>query len=206
MHPSETAGRYDQIARWWQQNVPQQYGMAALQRALGFAPKSGTSLDVGCGSEGRFMKALRLHGFEPEGLDVSPAMIELARARDPGAVFHTADISTWEPGREYDFITAWDSTFHLPLELQEPVLRKLCGALAASGVILFTCGGGDAGEISGSFQGQEFEYSTLGVEAFVQILHQCGCLCRHVEYDQFPEGHVIIIGEKKAPTTAAGRS
>jgi SAM-dependent methyltransferase len=202
MHPTETAERYDQLARWWQGHVPPQYGLAALDRALRFAPKQGSSLDVGCGSEGRFMKVSREHGFEPEGLDVSPAMIELARARDPDAVFHTADISTWEAPRQYAFITAWDSTFHLPLELQEPVLRKLCEALVPKGVILFTCGGGEPAEIQGSFEGQDFEYSTLGVEAFVRILQECGCLCRHVEYDQFPENHVIIIGEKKAESTS----
>ncbi|WP_367873591.1 trans-aconitate 2-methyltransferase [Luteolibacter sp. Populi] len=197
MHPSETADRYDQLALWWQGNVPPTYGVAALERALRFAPKSGASLDVGCGSQGRFMSILREHGFEPEGLDISPEMIALARERDPGAVFHTADISTWEPPREYAFIAAWDSTFHLPLDLQEPVSRKMCDALVPSGVLLFTCGGGEAGEIRGSFQGQDFEYSTLGVEVFVRILHECGCFCRHVEYDQFPEGHVVIIGEKK---------
>ena len=197
MHPSETADRYDQLARWWQGKVPPQYGLAGLERALRFARKEGASLDVGCGSEGRFMKVLRTHGFEPEGLDISSAMIELARERDAEAVFYTADISTWEVPRSYAFISAWDSTFHLPMELQEPVLRKLCGALEAKGVILFTCGGGEPSEIKGSFQGQDFGYSTLGVEAFVRILHECGCFCRHVEYDQHPEEHVIIVGEKK---------
>ncbi|WP_052572820.1 methyltransferase domain-containing protein [Haloferula sp. BvORR071] len=198
MEPSETADHYDQIARWWQGNVPPTYGLAALERALRFAKKEGASLDVGCGSEGRFMKVQRAHGFAPEGLDVSPAMVELARERDPEAVFYTADVSTWEVPRKYVFISAWDSTFHLPLDLQEPVLRKLCAALGPAGVILFTCGGGEAGEIKGSFQGQDFEYSTLGVEAFVRILDECGCFCRHLEYDQYPEGHVVIIGARKA--------
>lgn len=196
MSPRETARRYDQIARWWQENVPPSYGLTALRLALRFAPSNGTALDVGCGSQGRFMQALREHGFQTEGLDVSAEMIVLARERDPDSTYHIADVSTWAFPRNYDFISAWDSTFHLPLDLQEPVLRKLCAGLAPSGVLLFTCGGGEAGEIEGSFQGQDFGYSTLGVESFVRILDEEGCMCRHVEYDQYPEKHVVIIAQK----------
>jgi predicted TPR repeat methyltransferase len=197
MQPSETATGYDKIARWWQENVPSEYGLAALKRAVMFAPEGGIALDVGCGSEGRFMALLREKAFETEGVDISAEMIALARERDPGSRFYTADIATWDIPRKYDFISAWDSTFHLPLDLQEPVLRKLCNALGTAGILLFTCGGGEAGEIRGTFQGQEFGYSTLGVETFVRILNESGCLCRHVEYDQYPEKHVLVIAEKK---------
>ena len=195
MSPAETASRYDRIARWWQENVPPVYGLSALRLALRFAPATGIALDVGCGSQGRFMEALRAHGFQTEGLDASAEMIALARESDPLSRYHTADISRWIFPKRYDFISAWDSTFHLPLALQEPVLRKLCAGLSAGGVLIFTCGGGEAGEIRGSFQGEEFGYSTLGVEGFVRILDEEGCLCRHVEYDQYPEKHVVIIAE-----------
>lgn len=198
MKPSETAAGYDKIARWWQENVPSNYGLAALKRAVMFRPKGGIALDVGCGSEGRFMTVLRDNGFETEGVDISAEMIALAKERDPASRFHTADIATWEIPRKYDLISAWDSTFHLPLDLQGPVLRKLCDGLGSGGVLLFTCGGGEAGEIQGTFQDQVFGYSTLGVEAFVRILNESGCLCRHVEYDQYPEKHVVVIAEKKA--------
>lgn len=197
MNPTETADRYDKIARWWQENVPDSYGLAALERALRFAPKGGVSLDVGCGSQGRFMRVLREHDFQTEGVDVSSAMIELAKEKDPASRFYTADIAAWELPGKYDFISAWDSTFHLPLDLQEPVLRKLCDGLTPGGILLFTCGGGEASEIRGTFQGQEFGYSSLGVETFVHILAEAGCLCRHVEYDQYPEKHVVVIAEKK---------
>ena len=42
--------------------------------------------------------------------------------------------------------------------------------LNPNGVILFTCGGGHTiREVSGAFQGQDFDYSTLGVDTFLQI-------------------------------------
>lgn len=196
MEPSQIGANYDAIALWYQQNIPATYGVAALERALAFTAGKGVALDVGCGSHGRFLERLEAEGFQTEGLDISAKMIELARERTPNAAFHVADICQWEPPKKYNFISAWDSTFHLPIGEQEPVLRKLCGALAPGGVLLFTCGGGPAGEITGSFADHEFGYSTLGVEEFVRLLHLSGCFCRHVEYDQWPEGHVHLVAQK----------
>ena len=197
MKPSETADHYDRLALFWQRNTPESYGVAQLQRALRFVENRGRVLDVGCGSHGRFVEILSREGFRAEGMDISPEMIALARQRSPQVEFHLADICEWElPGR-YDFISAWDSTFHLPIEEQEPVLKKLCAGLAPRGVLLFTCGGVEAEEITGTFEGEEFGYSTLGIEEFVRILRACGCHCRHVEYDQFPpEKHVYIVAQQ----------
>lgn len=196
MHPREIASHYDALALWYQENVGAGYGVAQLERALRFATRRGPALDVGCGSEGRFLGIFKREGFQPEGLDISGKMIELARPRHPGLIFHHADICEWEPPRAYDFISAWDSTFHLPLESQEPVLRKLCAALSPGGLLLFTCGGTERGEITGSFGGRTFGYSTLGVNGFLRLLASFGCDCLHLEHDQYPESHVSIIARK----------
>jgi SAM-dependent methyltransferase len=196
MNPATIGARYDAIAHLWQRDTPDTYGIAALERALRFCTRSGVALDVGCGSQGRFLDRLRTHGFRTEGLDISPVMITLAKERSPDTLFHTADICEWEPAGAYDFISAWDSTFHLPLASQAPVLAKLGRALRHQGVLLFTCGGGPAGEIVGTFHGQEFGYSTLGVNEFVLVLETAGLECVHVEYDQPPEKHVYIVAVK----------
>ncbi|MBD2105288.1 trans-aconitate 2-methyltransferase [Leptolyngbya sp. FACHB-261] len=198
MDPKDTAARYDQIAHWWQnehQNSP--YGIAQLERAIQFTSQRHSALDVGCGSSGRFIKTLFEHGFQAEGLDISREMINLAKQLHPEITFYVEDICRWIPPKLYSLISAWDSTFHLPLEAQEPVIEKLCNALEPGGVILFTCGGGHTNsEISGAFQGQNFEYSTLGVDAFLRILAKQNCTCRHLEYDQYPENHVYIVAQK----------
>lgn len=198
MTPHETGKRYDRIADWWwRQPEVSNYGLAQLERALKFAKPTGAALDVGCGSEGRFIRRLLQQGYRVEGLDVAPGMIEIAAKRSPECAFHVADISQWTFPKQYDFISAWDSTFHLPLDLQEPVLKKMCSGLNAGGVLLFTCGGGEEpGEISGSFGGEDLDYSTLGVSGFLKVLHDCGCAVKHLEYDQYPENHVTIIATK----------
>ena len=198
MDPNDTAARYNQIAQWWQtQHQNSSYGIAQLERAIQFVSARHAALDVGCGSSGRFITTLSQHGFQPEGLDISQEMITLAQHLHPDVTFYLDDISHWIPPKRYSLISAWDSTFHLPLNLQEPVMQKLCDALEPGGVVVFTCGGGHTkGEIAGSFQGQTFEYSTLGVETFLKILAECRCTCRHLEYDQYPERHVYIIAQK----------
>ena len=198
MEPKETGAHYDRIAhQWQQQHVASTYGLAALERAIQFLENKSAALDVGCGSSGRFIKVFTQQGFTPSGVDVSPEMIALARQQLPGVTFYVGDICTWPLPQKYDLISAWDSTFHLPLAEQEPVLKKLCDGLKPQGVILFTCGGtGGPQEISGGFAGETFDYSSLGVDEFLRLLVEFGCSCKHVEYDQYPEKHVYIIAQK----------
>jgi len=198
MKPEETGSHYDRIALWWQeQHLDSTYGIATLERAIKFTENRSTALDVGCGSSGRFIDVLIKHGFTPSGVDVSAEMISLARQRHPDVAFYAADICTWQLPQTYDLISAWDSTFHLPLSEQKPVLKKMCDGLNPNGVLLFACGGTiGPEEISGGFQGETFDYSTLGVDEFLRLIREYGCTCRHVEYDQFPENHVTIIAQK----------
>ncbi|HJR80158.1 MAG TPA: class I SAM-dependent methyltransferase [Anaerolineales bacterium] len=198
MRPEETGSHYDRIALWWQQkHLHSTYGMAALERAIKFTKNKSTALDIGCGSSGRFIDVSIKHGFTPTGLDVSAEMIALARKRHPDVTFYIEDIGTWQLPQKYDLISAWDSSFHLPLAEQKPVLKKMCEGLNPNGVLLFTCGGGTGPEeISGGFEGQAFDYSTLGVDEFLRLTVEFGCTCKHLEYDQFPENHVYIIAQK----------
>jgi SAM-dependent methyltransferase len=196
MEPSDIAKSYDRLALGWQQNTPATYGMRQLLRALQFVTSKGAALDVGCGSQGRFIEKLIQDGFVPEGIDISREMIALASQRHPAVTFHNADICEWQLPKSYSFISAWDSTFHLPIHQQEPVLKKLCAGLLPGGILLFTCGGVDADEITGIFNGEELGYSTLGIEKFAQLLIQFGCRLRHIEFDQYPEKHVYLIAQK----------
>ena len=128
-------------------------------------------------------------------------MIALARQRHPGVPFHHADIAQWNFPRKYDFISAWDSTWHLPLKLQGPVLEKISAALAPGGVHLFTTVGfdepGDHGD-SGQM-GIPLAYGTLGIPSLLALLEKFGCVCRHLEYDQYPELHLVVIAQKLSP-------
>ena len=198
MKPEETGSHYDRIALYWQQqHLNSTYGIPALERAIKFTENKSTALDIGCGSSGRFIDVLIKNGFTPTGVDISAEMISLAKQRHPDVAFYAENICTWQFPQKYDLISAWDSTFHLPLEEQKPVLNKMCDGLNSRGVLLFTCGGTiGPEEISGGFEGETFDYSTLGVNEFLRLIDEYGCTCKHLEYDQFPENHVCIISQK----------
>ena len=200
MKPEETGSHYDRIAlRWQQQHVDSTYGIAALESAIRFVENRSTALDIGCGSSGRFIEVLMKNGFTPTGIDISVEMVALAGQRHPAVTFYAADICTWQLPQRYDLISAWDSTFHLPIAEQKPVLKKMCDGLNLKGVLLFTCGGGTGPqEISGGFEGETFDYSTLGVNEFLRLIGDFGCTCKHLEYDQYPENHVYVIAQKVA--------
>jgi SAM-dependent methyltransferase len=175
----------------------QSVGIPQLERALRFVTARQHALDVGCGCSGRLIDRLIAEGFHVEGIDVSEKMIALARQRHPNVLFHHADICQWTLPRKYDVIVAWDSIWHVPLEAQTRVMEKLCQGLAPNGVWLFTMGGLDEpAEKTDSCMGTPMYYSTLGIPKTLELLTRCGYVCRHLEYDQYPEQHVYIIAQK----------
>ena len=198
MTPDEIAKSYDQLADLWNSHdFPRASGIEQHDRAIAFVKERRRALDVGCGSSGRIIDHLSSHGFRVEGLDVSPRMIELARTRHPDTVFHQADITDWEFPRKYDFISAWDSIWHVPLADHERVLTKILQGLETGGVCIFTIGGLDApGEKVDAAMGPPMYYSVLGIPKTLQLIADNRCVCRHLQYDQHPELHLYIVAQR----------
>lgn len=208
MTPDQIGKAYDTITHLWQhQDFNRDNGIAQHKRALKLlnqhrtkdADKKPQALDIGCGCTGRFIDLLQEDGFCVEGVDVSEKMIQLARKRDPGISFYHNDICTWQPPHTYDFITAWDSIWHIPLSEQKTVLQKLIGALNPHGVLIFSFGGLDnEGEHTDSFMGPKVYYSSLGTQGFLDVFKALDCTVRHLEFDQYPEMHTYLIIQKLA--------
>lgn len=198
-----TAAAYDLIAdRWLDRNFGQRDGVAQHARALAFlgeppAPSSGWSLNVGCGCSTRFNALLRERGLSLEGVDVSERMLALARLADPGVVLHRADVCDWQPPRRYRFISAWDSLWHVRLDRQRALLLGLMAALEAGGVFVFSAGGLDGpGEHWDRAMGPEVYYATLGIPGLLELIREARCVCRHLEFDQWPHKHLVLIVQR----------
>lgn len=124
-------------------------------------------------------------------------MIRLARQRHPHISFHHEDICEWQAPHVFDFITAWDSIWQVPLERQEQLLRKLVTSLSPGGVLIFSCWGTDEqDELRDDYMGPEVYYSSPGINTYLQLFATLGCVCRHFEYDQYPELHTYFIVQK----------
>jgi RimJ/RimL family protein N-acetyltransferase len=194
MTPEQVAASYDRIAERWLDVST--YGFAQIERAVAFVKNKGAALDVGCGA-GRCLDLLARLGFTADGIDASAAMIALARRRHPEAQLFQADVCVWELPRPYDLIVAWDSVWHVPLGRQAAVLTKLCRGLSAGGVFVFSAGGTDGPEEKrDAGMGVPMYHATLGISKTLQVLAEAGCVCCHLEYDQYPEDHVYLIAQR----------
>lgn len=198
MNPEEIAKAYNQITYLWEsEKFDRKNGIEQHKRAIAFVKSKGKALDVGCGCTGRFIDLLLCEGFSPEGVDISDKMIHLAKKRHPEITFWHQDICKWIIEEKYDFVTAWDSIWHIPLSQQENVLTKLVSCLNPEGVFIFSCGGThEAGEQTDDAMGVNVSYSSLGINGFLDLFIKLGCICRHLEYDQYPELHTYFIVQK----------
>jgi SAM-dependent methyltransferase len=77
-----------------------------------YAPAASSLLELGCGT-GAVLRGLSAVG-SLAGLDISPKMLDIARARFPGAQFTQGDISSFDLGRRFDVVVCtYDVLNHL---------------------------------------------------------------------------------------------
>lgn len=196
MEPTNLGKKYDKIAQWWHDShANSDYGVQQIEKALTFCTRYEKALDVGCGAGGRLIQVLENRGFSITGIDISAEMVKLAQQNHPEQHFDVQDICTWETEETFDFIIAWDSIFHLPLNAQKSVIAKLCHFLAPQGVLIYTLGNA-TGEHTTTWHNDEFYYSSIGINENLLSLINHQLLILHLELDQFPEKHVYVIAQK----------
>ncbi|WP_444929958.1 class I SAM-dependent DNA methyltransferase [Microbulbifer sp. SSSA002] len=198
MDTKQTGEAYDTITHLWEhKEFNRENGIIQHKRAFNFSKNRELALDVGCGCTGRFISLLQNEGFTPEGVDISENMIKIAKNKHPNIKFYHQDICKWKATKKYDFISAWDSIWHIPIEKQQKVLIKLVSLLNKDGILIFSFGGTDKEDChTNSAMGPELYYATLGTNRLVELMIELGCICRHLEYDQPPELHAYLIVQK----------
>jgi SAM-dependent methyltransferase len=99
-----------------------------LEAVTGARP-SGRALDFGCGV-GRLAEAMADYAGEVVGLDISPGMLELARARKGKATY----VDTLPDGA-FDWINSFIVFQHIPPERGEAILKELLSRLSMGGMV-----------------------------------------------------------------------
>jgi SAM-dependent methyltransferase len=98
----------------------------ALARTTGGAP-GGRALDFGCGT-GRLTEAMCAYADQVTGYDISPGMLEKARARGGRAAY--VDVA---PAGPFDWINSFIVFQHIPPERGLELIGDLLGRLAPGG-------------------------------------------------------------------------
>jgi SAM-dependent methyltransferase len=146
---------------------------AWLDRFLEGVPPDGVVLDLGCGMGEPIAAYVLGTGRAVIGVDSSPSLLALARARFPRSEWLEADMRALALGRRVDGILAWDSFFHLPPDDQRQMFGVFA-AHAASGARLMFTSGPSAGESIGSFHGEPLYHASLDQDEYRSLLASHG--------------------------------
>ena len=103
-----------------------------LPRAVARSP--GNALDVGCG-EGRFCRMLQSRGVEAVGVDPTPALVSVARTRDPRGTYVKATAER-RPFREeaFDLVVSYLSL--IDIQDVEAAVPEMARVLRPGGTLL----------------------------------------------------------------------
>lgn len=128
----ELYARYDDGDQW---RKHEGHFNSAIRAAILRRKKSGTILDVGCGS-GNFLRGMKERGFAVFGIEPSGSGSEFARAEYGIEIYHgmIEDYLAAQPGRRFDVITLLNVLEHLT----DPAaaLAQLRHALAPEGMLV----------------------------------------------------------------------
>ncbi|MGS2618104.1 class I SAM-dependent DNA methyltransferase [Micromonospora sp. LZ34] len=146
----DTRTSYDTVATSYAEHLQDELASNPWERAVltGFAELvcaggNRTVADLGCGP-GRITGHLHGLGLDVFGVDLSPQMIETARAAHPGLRFTVGSMTDLDlPDATFGGIVAWYSTIHLPDDLLPATFAGFRRALAPGGHLLLAFQVGD---------------------------------------------------------------
>lgn len=130
---------YDRFSRFYDIVMGDRSDAAAFIHGLILQskPQARTVLEIGCGT-GTILGALS-QSYEVTGLDRSPSMLALARARLPHVRFYRQDMTRFQLGKRFDVcVSAFDSINHLlRFSDWERVFRQVAAHLHTNGLFVF---------------------------------------------------------------------
>ncbi len=168
---------------------------AWLDRFLERVPPAGTVLDIGCGMGEPIARYLLQRGFRVVGIDASPSLVALARARFPQAGWEVADMRRLDLGRRFDGLIAWDSFFHLSAEDQRAMFPRFAAHAAPGAPLMFTSGPAH-GEAVGEYCGEPLYHASLDPAEYRQLLSAHGFrVLSHLVEDPDCGGHTVWLAQ-----------
>jgi cyclopropane fatty-acyl-phospholipid synthase-like methyltransferase len=144
-----------------------------LDRFLRHVRPAGQLLDIGCGMGEPIARYCLEAGFRVVGIDSSPSLIAMARARFAQSEWIVADMRDLTLDRRFDGVLAWDSFFHLKPSDQRAMFARFAAHAREGAPLMFTSGP-SAGEALGSYCGEPLYHASLDPAEYEQLLSSNG--------------------------------
>jgi len=181
----------DNADAWDRQRSRDLFERPWLDRFAELLPDGGSVLDIGCGMGEPIGSYLLSRGLAVTGMDASPSLVALCRARFPAGDWRVQDMRALDLGRRFDGLLAWHSFFHLSPDDQRPIFARFAAHAAPGAALMFTSGTTE-GVAMGSWQGEPLYHGSLDTAEYRERLERNGFeVLDHVVSD--PDcGHATI--------------
>ena len=137
---------------------------------------------------------LQRRGYRCSGIDLSPKMIAIARAKFRDIEFIEGDIERLPfADATFDGAVAWGVMFHLPQAEEIKVIASVARVLKPGGSFLFTAGDvvDDSRDHIGIMNGVEFHYYSFTTDGYRRVLVDHGLHLVDFHKDKGENGYYL---------------
>ncbi|WP_405420814.1 class I SAM-dependent methyltransferase [Streptomyces erythrochromogenes] len=178
----------------------------ALEWLTDRLPAGARVLDVGSGTGRPTAETLARAGCDVTGIDVSPAMVALARARVPGARFEEADVRTYTPpAGGFDAVCSFFPLLVMDQPEVAAALDRMASWTAPGGYFVMATVPGDIRGLDIEWMGHEVTVSSLSTEDHLarladrglEVLHHHTATFRPADDLAVPEEHLFCYARRR---------
>ncbi|MFG2335104.1 class I SAM-dependent methyltransferase [Streptomyces yangpuensis] len=169
-------------------------------------PDGARVLDVGSGTGRPTAETLVRAGCDVTGIDVSPAMVDLARARVPGARFEQADVRTYTPPPGgFDAVCSFFPLLVMDQPEVAAALDRMASWTAPGGYFVMATVPGDIRGLDIEWMGHAVTVSSLSTEDHLarladrglEVLHHHTAVFRPADDLAGPEEHLFCYARRR---------
>ena len=157
--------------------------------------QSGRVVDLGCGSGVPITRYFAARGYQVEGYDLSPAMLDVARREVPAASFTEARIEDvdLEPN-SVDLIVSFFAIIHVPREEHAALFGRMRTWLRPGGMALLSLGTSDnPSGFEPDWHGAPMAWSHFDADTSIKLLREAGFDIDWSEIEEFGAGRTSLI-------------
>ncbi|MFI9379700.1 class I SAM-dependent methyltransferase [Kutzneria sp. NPDC052558] len=170
-----------------------------LDWLLGELPERARVLDLGCGTGRPTAEVLAAAGHDVTGVDVSPRMVEIARAQVPAARFEVGDLRTLTyASGSWHAVIAFFPLLQMTRADIDATLARIADWLAPGGIFLLATVPVDVEGIEVEFMGKAAaDVSSYPAEVYRERLTDLGLAVVRERIVEFRPNHITVTDPER---------